>query len=180
MNSKKELRNPAKEIRSKINMHDISKLIIAKLLNTSVWQNSKNIALYYPFGSEINLTPLFDENKNFYLPKIFGDTMNFCPYKTGDVLKENIYGIKEPQTEVIAPKITDLIILPALMADVNGNRLGYGKGYYDKFLTLNKIKAAKVVLIPHELLLENLPCDTWDVKSDLIITQFHVYEIINK
>ncbi|MBR2526366.1 5-formyltetrahydrofolate cyclo-ligase, partial [bacterium] len=86
-----------------------------------------------------------------------GDTLNESPFKT-----------KEPQTKPENPDIIDLIILPALAADKNNFRLGYGKGYYDRLLS--KTTAKTILPIAKELVFENLPVESHDKQVDIVIT----------
>ena len=184
MATKKELRIIAKDIRKRLDIKDVSEKILNNFLASSYYKTSGNIALYYPTGTELDLTQLFDDkNKNFYLPKI-SDKSNeifFVKYeKNKTVLTENKYKISEPEGNKINPQIIDLMILPALMADNNGYRLGYGGGYYDKFLNTNNVKAQKIILIPDELLVTDLPKETYDIPANIIITPSKIIEAHQK
>ena len=93
--------------------------------------------------------------KNYYLPKISQDgSLTFHPYNQGDNLEQNKYGIFEPISESINPQLLDTIIIPALMCDLAGYRLGYGKGYYDIFFKNSSFKGNKLIFIPEELLVK--------------------------
>ncbi len=181
MKTKNELRIIAKNIRKELDVKSISEKIIRNFLALSYYKTSVNIAMYYPTGTELDLIHLFDEQgKNFYLPKILNSNkeMFFVKYeKNKTVLVENKYKILEPQGDKINPQILDLIILPALMADKNGYRLGYGGGYYDKFFNKNNIDAIKIILIPDELLVSALPRESFDIPANIIITQTKIIEI---
>ena len=75
MKTKNELRVIAKNIRNQLNMKNISEKILNNFLASSYYKVAKNIALYYPIGTELDLTPLFsDKSKNFSLPKISDET----------------------------------------------------------------------------------------------------------
>ena len=74
----------------------------------------------------------------------------------------------EPCSDSVDPNILDLVITPALMADKECYRLGYGGGFYDKFLPLCK-NAYKLIVIPKQLLVDKLPRDNFDVKVDEVI-----------
>ena len=103
--------------------------------------------------------------------------MHFYSYKNGDILKQGKYGIYEPYGQKIKPDIIDLIIIPALMADKRGFRLGYGGGYYDKFFNTNNTSVTKVIFIPQELVIKELPIEPHDIKVDFLITQTQIYKI---
>lgn len=178
-NDKKSLRKLYKEKREVLFKKGLICKISDKICThlNEIFENAKNIMLFYPFGSELNIlkTMEYNKDKNFYLPKCIGKELVAVPYKTGDRLILNKYNIKEPDTKPISDiAILDIIVTPALCADLNFNRLGYGGGYYDKFFANKKLKAQKIVVIPDEMLVEKLPCEDYDVKCDKIITESKV------
>ena len=174
MESKNELRIIAKAIRKELDIDIISEKILSSFLASDLFKKSKNVAVYYPFGNELKIQKIFEcTDKKFSLPKISeNNTMEFYLYKNRDDLILNKYGIFEPNDAAEICQNIDLIILPALMADKLGYRLGYGGGYYDRYLRNKNIK--KVILIPDELLTEELPIEKYDVKADAVITQTKV------
>ncbi len=174
---KNELRKTAKEIRAKINCIESSIAVKNNLYKLQEFKNSKNILCYFSFGSEVQTTNYFsDETKNWYLPKIEGENIKVCPYC--DEFKLNKYGIKEPCNSPIADtKIIDMIIMPALCADKSGYRIGYGKGYYDRFLKTLKHKPVKVILEYEELIYNSVYPTEYDEKADYIVTDKKIYKI---
>lgn len=173
--TKKEYRDFAKKLRADLDIEKISFEICKNIKNQGFYKNSKNILGFYPFNSEISLVELFkDDSKNWFLPSIDISTkeMFIHPYRYGDKLVENRYKVPEPitQKENNLEKI-ELVFVPALMADKNGFRLGYGAGYYDRFLPLLKDSCIKVVPLPDELFTENLPSDDFDIPANIVVTQ---------
>lgn len=171
MVEKKELRKKAKEIRTSLDMKELSAKIIANILQQEEYKKAKNVMIFYPLKHEVDLLGLLEINKSFYLPKVQGDNLLVCPYKKGDKLIESKFQTKEPITEPVNPDILDIIFVPALMADKNCNRLGYGGGFYDRFLSDKSIKAVKIIAIPSQLITDNLPCEDFDIKMDLIVCE---------
>lgn len=176
MSDKKSLRKFYKEKRDALFdkglLFNISNKICKKLDDKI--KKAKNILLFYPFGSELDLLPLMDKNedKNFYLPVCKGEKIVACPYKKGDELILNKYKIKEPKTEPITDiGILDIVITPALCADKNCYRLGYGGGYYDRFFADKNLRAKKIVVIPDEMFIESIPNDRFDIKCDMVISE---------
>ena len=168
MEGKNNLRIQAKNLRKNLQMGIISEQLVSLVRQNEVYKNSHNVMLYYPTCYEVNLTSLFKDDKNFYLPKVSGQNLLVCPFKHGDKLEKSSMGIYEPVSEPINPEILDLVIVPALMADRHGYRLGYGGGYYDRFLTqIPKVK--KIVAVPKELFIDELPHDYYDVQIENII-----------
>lgn len=106
--------------------------------------------------------------KNFYLPRVCGENLQICPFKKGDKLVTSSFNICEPCSNFINPRNLDLVVVPALMADKFGFRLGYGGGFYDRFLVENN--TVKTILpIAKELIVEELPHEEFDIKIDEII-----------
>ena len=124
--------------------------------------------LYYPLKDEINLLSLLEDNtKNFYLPKISNNELLCCPYNKSDKLCESCFRTKEPLTKPVDKAIIDLIVVPALAVDKNNYRLGYGGGFYDRFL--KGIKCTKIACIPNELYIESVFPEEHDICVDLVI-----------
>lgn len=175
---KKNLRKIYKEKREKLfhsgEIDKISGIICAKL--DKYIKDAKNILIYYPFESELNILKILEnpdfKDKNFYLPVCSNDKILVCPYKTGDELILNKYKIYEPKTEPISDVgILDIVITPALCADKNCNRLGYGGGYYDRFFKEKNLHAKKIVIIADEMLADTLPTEEFDIKCDIVLTE---------
>ena len=178
MDNKTSLRIKAKNIRNNLDIKQISKKIVFNLTQSDIFKTSSNIMLFYPLEKEINLLDLLDfEDRNFYLPRMNGKNLECCPYKKGDDLVIKKYNIKEPQTECISCPKLDLIIIPALAIDKYGNRLGYGGGFYDRFLV--NIKTIKLVPIAEKLIFESIPQEIFDIKIDYFVTEKKVCNIIS-
>lgn len=168
--SKQTLRTWARDKRKEIDMVRISAILAEKLVQTEEYKNSKNIMLFYPLKDEVNLLSLLsDSTKSFFLPRINGEELECCPYKAGDELCESCFHTKEPVCTACNKTDIDLVIVPALACDKQGYRLGYGGGFYDRFLS--DFKGIKVVCIPSELIVENIYHEKYDVKMNMIITE---------
>lgn len=120
-----------------------SKNICNKIKRTDVFKCAENVMIYLPFNGEVDVLPLGYEciktNKKLYVPLVCGDTMKACRVYGFDFEKDyakNKFGIYEPLNtcECVNADMLDLIIAPAVAADTQNTRLGYGGGYYDKFL----------------------------------------------
>ena len=168
MDSKTDLRIWAKSIRKTLDLQAISAAITKKIRVNDFYKNSKNVMLFYPVKYEINLLALLDDEKNFYLPKVCGDKILVCPFKKGEPLTVSNFKINEPCSEPVSKQVLDLIIVPALAVDKAGFRLGYGGGFYDRFL--KNCNAKTVVPIAHQLLIERIPVDKFDIPVDYVIS----------
>ena len=166
---KQELRKWSKQERSKLDMKALSDELVQRLIQTEEYKNAKNIMIFYPLKDEVNLLNLLnDKSKVFYLPKIEGDKLLCCRYDNDTELCESCFHTKEPLNKPELSLIPDLIIIPALAVDKNKYRLGYGKGFYDRFLI--GCTAKKIVCIPKELIVETIFPDKHDIPTDIIIT----------
>ena len=108
-------------------------------------------------------------NKKFFLPKVKAETLKVCPYAYDEKLEKSSFNILEPCSNPVEPSVLDLVIVPALMADRKGYRLGYGGGFYDRFLAGNS-GFKTITAIPTELVVDELPIDKFDKKIDVIIS----------
>ncbi len=168
MENKTDLRIWAKSLRKTLPLDAISAKIVRKIRQNPEFQQAKNVLLYSPSKYEINLLALLDEDKNFFLPKVNGKELLICPFKKGDVLEISSFNIKEPCSNPVDPCCLDLAIVPALAADKNCFRLGYGGGFYDRFLAQNKVKT--ITPVARQLLIEKLSVEKFDVPVDFVIT----------
>ena len=170
MVTKSELRKQALDIRKTLDMDYISDKIINALRSVELYQDAQNVMIFYPLEHEVNLLPLLEDDKNFYLPKVSGNELLVCPYQKGDELNISKFKTKEPKTAPVKPVILDLIFVPALMIDKNFYRLGYGGGFYDRFLPKTR-GAIKIAPVPNKLIIDNLPVDNFDVPVDVMVDE---------
>ena len=147
------------------------------LVNFLKKRNFDNLALYYPTSYELNILNILEveflKKTKFLLP-IINDkySMHFYEWKKKDVLNVNKYGILEPlKSKPITPNI---ILVPLLAFDKFKNRLGYGKGFYDKFLKKNNKNKSKIISIGVAFSFQKyhkLPVNNKHVKLDYILTE---------
>lgn len=173
--TKTELRKIAiekREFMAKIGMtKKISIRITNNIKNSEDFINAQNIALYYPVKNEIDITGIMCKGKNFYFPKCTGNDMCFCKANSTSELKIGRYNIPEPLSDKINPDIIDVIYIPSLMANNDCYRLGYGRGYYDRFFANNNIRAKKIIVAAKNLITDKFKQDENDYKCDKIISE---------
>ena len=185
MQQKAKLRKKYLKIR-KENYFEIDKKFFSpllKLIKKNIKKKSIIIALYYPSNFELNVLKVLElkyfSHQLILLPIVEKNNfMNFYQWSKNDVLTVNEYGMLEPiRTKA---KIPDIIIVPMLAFDKEKFRLGYGKGYYDRYL--NKyIKQYKqdimTVGVAFSFQKHNkLPINKNDVKLDFILTEKGIYK----
>ena len=139
-------------------------------------QKKKIIGGYYPYNHEVNVMPLLEkfEKSNYIisLPKIGkNSSMNFFVWSTNDPLNINEYGIPEPITNrMIFP---DVLLVPLVAYDKNCNRVGYGGGFYDRYIKrTKKIKNILTIGLAFSYQkVKKIPIEKNDIKIDFIITE---------
>lgn len=149
-----------------------SSKIVSSIFLSNDFIEAKNIALYYPIKNEIDLRRLLNvKGKNFYLPRCNKNKLEFAKYTNENDLKSGEFGILEPQGKAINPNILDVIYIPALCANSKNYRLGYGKGFYDRFFAKNKnLKAKKIIVVKKEFILDSFLEDEFDIQCDYTIS----------
>lgn len=140
---KSELRNIYKSKRKELSsekVNEISLQILEHLKSMQIWENSY-FHTFIPIlnQEEINTLPiidyLFQLNKNVIVPKIEKEKMLSCLIDSETEFESGKFNVPEPKTfQVIDSKQIDVIFIPMLICDQQGNRIGYGGGYYDRFL----------------------------------------------
>lgn len=179
MTEKSELRRIIKQKRTQLPVSENSRIICEKLKKLQCYEKAKNILIYssLPFETETKFL-LDDKTKNFYLPKVSNNELDVCPYTSDKECLKNKWDILEPASEPIQDlSIIDLAIIPALCADKRGYRLGYGKGFYDRFIPRLNKNCKKIIPISDELVLDTIPTEDTDICCDIIITQRNVIYI---
>lgn len=157
-----------------------SEKIIENLYTINDFTNAKTIMVYVSFRGEVNTLPLIRElltrNKRVCVPLCNSKdySMTAREIKAFDDLSSGAYGILEPNPtspEIPANEI-DFIVVPGCAFSEKGYRIGYGKGYYDRFL--KNTKATTCGLGYDFSLAENLPFEETDIPLDIIITQSRI------
>ena len=148
--------------------------ILKKLLANKTLQESENILIYLSIENEVSTWDLLDElwklGKNVYVPRIENNEMNFYQISSLKELKLGKFKIMEPITSLKYENIKrDCIIVPGLLFDKEGNRLGYGGGYYDKYLANKNLY--KIGICFSNFLVNKIKTEEHDIKMDLIICE---------
>ena len=150
---------------------------LSNLINKYIKNKKINISIYYPNSFETNILKILENEKfgkfNFLLPIIEkNNSMNFYKWRKKDILYLNKYGIPEPlKSKKIIPHI---ILAPLLVFDKNKNRIGYGKGFYDRYLNKFVKLHKKIMTVGVAFSFQkyhNLPVNNKDFKLDYIITE---------
>ncbi len=154
-------------------MEIASKKIQKKLERIEVFKKAKKIGLYYPTGSEIYtndiIQKLLSESKEVYLPKVIGENLEFKKINDFSDLESGKFDILEPKENCQSDNSLDVIIVPCIGITSSGDRLGYGLGFYDRFLSKNKIPTIAITL--EKQIVKNIPVAQHDIQIDWIVTE---------
>lgn len=174
----------------------LSRMICDRLTQTDLFKQANCVALYCATGNEVQTTDLLEAwhlKRQFVLPVIAGETMYFYPYTGKENLKKNTFGIWEPVSgdqkttmsdrmksvycDTIPPESIDLFVVPGIAFDYDGNRLGRGKGYYDRYLS--SIDKPTIGICYDFQLVEHLPCESYDKKMTIVISETVIINVHN-
>ena len=155
-------------------------------LDLNIW-NNKNYHIYLSIDkkNEVDTKPIINildgRQKNIIVSKSDFKTYSLKNYLLNEdvILKENKYGIPEPINGIqINSDIIDVVFVPLLAYDSKGNRVGYGKGFYDRFLENLGSKTIKIGLsfFPPELLITNI--DEKDIKLDYCVSPEKIFNFL--
>jgi len=153
-------------------LYNRSEEALAVLEVIEVFQNAEVIFIYNSLNDEVQTSDFirrWDGKKKFYLPVVVGDDIVFRSH-TSTEFKKSSLGIFEPIGEDFTDfgKV-DLIVVPGVAFDRKMNRLGRGKGFYDRFLP--KISVPKAGICFDFQLLNEIPVESTDIKMDYIISE---------
>ena len=130
--------------------------------------NGKRVLAYYSYNNEVDTRILIqllrDRGNKVYLPRVNGEILEVVEYKE-DVVTDKLY---EPNGQAVFPDL-DVVIVPIVAYDKNKYRLGYGKGYYDRFLST--VDALKIGIAYKVQEVEDVFHETHDIKLDYIVNE---------
>lgn len=183
MVSKKEIRDIVLDIRKSFDksyLDTLSQIICKRVIKQDLYKKCKNIVLYMPINNEVSLDLLledaFSSGKNVWLPRVRDNNMQFYKYTRETELITGAYNIKEPDSEeILTPDDKTLIIMPGAAFSEAMGRIGYGGGYYDRYLSVHN--CCKTIAVCYNFqVLPMVPMDEHDVKPDIIITDDNIFQ----
>lgn len=184
---KKQIRKELKEKRKNVPkdkkaIYDIE--IGRKITEIDYYKNAQQVLIFASVGDEFDTGYIIEkcrkDKKTLFFPICLDNQgkMEFFRVDSDKDLQIGMYNIPEPKPscEKYISKENDLIIVPCLSVDKKGYRIGYGKGYYDRFL--KDFKGVSICPCYKELLTDRLPTDEYDVKINILITEKFTKEVI--
>ena len=176
---KSQLRAVMREQRRKLDPHSKERAaenLCHQLTQHKMWDHIRHLGIYYPMVEELDtcgvINAAWKAGKAVYLPtiEVKKNTMHFYPYQPNDDLVASSWGTLQPQRQARhADNKLDGLIVPALCVDRHGFRIGYGYGYYDRFLNTHKKHLVSVAVAFSCGHVSNIPREAWDQPCDFVI-----------
>lgn len=181
---KNQLRKQYKQLREQLTIEQVKKnsaQIADRLFQTSFWQNSSTVMLYLSFQNEVMTDQIYQqgwmEGKTMLMPicSTQDGIMIMSKVTSFAQLDQNRYGIRElPETlqQIVAPETIDLCLIPGIVFDNYGNRLGFGAGYYDRYLAKISPQVPRIALAHSCQIYDGiLPTDQYDLPMHYMLTE---------
>ena len=147
--------------------------LACKFYATDLYQKAKTIYGYLPYNQEVRTVPMLQQaiadGKQVAVPKVYGDEMKFILMEDLAAVEKGYAGIPEPVAdEPVACDETALVLMPGLAFDPQGHRIGYGGGFYDKFLA-GEPNHPTLALCDDVQMLPELETEEFDIPVDLVL-----------
>lgn len=179
--TKKDLRNIVYTRRNELNKgikSDWDIEILKKLLQNEFYKKADVIFTYISFGGEVDTIKFIEkalsDGKTICVPRVISKKEGMEAYEISSLndLEKGFYGILEPKGEskFISPLHIDLIVMPGVAFDKANGRIGYGGGFYDRFLKRVTAETIKIALAYTFQIFDSIPTEEFDEKADFIIT----------
>lgn len=180
MKTKKEIRQALREIKKTYTAEELeakSEIIVQLVIALPIWQSAHAVLLYNALPDEVRTQKLIEAalhaGKQVFLPVVEGERLQLRRYNdTTRVEPEPLFGIYEPVGKnypVCQYANIDLAVVPGMAFDSKGNRLGRGKGYYDKLLP--KLDVNTVGICFDFQYLDEIPTNSHDIPMDVVVTE---------
>ena len=175
MNEKQHIRSRIKNQKSLLTekeRRDAAQRVFETLERSAAFMLADRILMYHSLPDELSTHEFIDKwsgRKRFFLPRVNGVNLELLPYGR-TALRLGAFQIEEPQGDEVTPaELMELIVVPGVAFDRRGNRMGRGKGFYDRLLTETK---ATTVGVGYDFqLLDEVPAEVHDAPLDMIITE---------
>ena len=171
---RKKILGQRKELETEF-IREASAHICQSIQELDLYKKAEDICLYMPIRNEVELDVLREfswaDGKRTWLPKVRDEQMDFCLFGPQSSLREGAYGILEPEeSEVLVPRDTTLVIMPGAVFSEARDRIGYGGGYYDRYLSEHVL--CHTLAVCYELqIVEDLPTEEHDIRPDAVISE---------
>lgn len=163
---------------NRLRTYRMDKVVVQRLKDVIQQKQAKTVMLYLPLRIEINIynliTQLRKEGVTLLVPFMEGKSFRLVKYRLPLSVKN--FGVKEPNISNTFYKQIDIAIVPVIGMDETFRRVGFGKGYYDRFFARHKKKIDTVVFVGRKACIAStVVTDDYDVEGDLYITPKKIY-----
>jgi len=173
---KKELRRSIRERKRAMTTEEIvsrSQMLGLLFRQSEAYKNAKTIYGYLPYNQEVRTVPMLEQairdGKRVAVPKCYGDEMKFIFLDDLSLVEKGYAGIPEPIADgPVADDPTALVLMPGLAFDPQGHRIGYGGGFYDKFLSKEPNHPTLALCYEFQMLPE-LKTEEHDIPVDTVL-----------
>lgn len=173
---KKELRKQIRSLKRQMTKEQIeaaSASLAEQFFATEYYRNARTIYGYLPYNQEVRTVPILRQamldGKRVAVPKVYGEEMRFIYLEDMGAVSEGYAGIPEPVAdEPVAQDPTALVLMPGLAFDRQGHRIGYGGGFYDRFLA-QEPNHPTVALCYEFQMMDRLETEEFDVPVDCVL-----------
>lgn len=173
---KKELRRiirDQKRAMTEEQIRDASARLGELFAQSAAYKEAKTIYGYLPYNQEVRTVPMLErairDGKKVAVPKVYGDTMKFIYMEDLSQVAEGYAGIPEPVADgPVAEDKTALVLMPGLAFTKSGDRMGYGGGFYDKFLAEEPAHPTLALCYDFQMV-ESLPTAEYDIPVDCVL-----------
>jgi 5-formyltetrahydrofolate cyclo-ligase len=152
-----------------------------RFLSLPEFMEAKLLALYAPIHQEVDTALVAADalasGKTLLYPAVTGDDMEFRRVASMDQFTPGRFGIREPVGDAVDPAAADVIVVPGVAFDLQGRRIGYGKGYYDRCLHRLEGRGMLIAFCFEFQLFEEIVGEPHDVAMDLIVTEGRVVRV---
>lgn len=150
-----------------------SEKLLELFVSSDAYKNAKTVYGYLPYNQEVRTVPMLEQalrdGKQVAVPKIYGDTMRFISMEDLSATEKNSMGIPEPIADgPVAEDKTALVLMPGLAFTRKGDRMGYGGGFYDRFLAAEPEHPTLALCYDFQIL-ESLPTEEFDIPVDTVL-----------
>ena len=174
--NKHELRRRIREQKRAMSAEQIaekSHRLGALFADSELYRNASAIYGYLPYNQEVRTVPMLEkalrDGKRVAVPKVYGDEMRFIWMTDLTQVEKGYSGIPEPVADgPVADDETALVLMPGLAFDPQGHRIGYGGGFYDKFLAREPMHPTVALCYDFQML-EKLDTEEFDIPVDLVL-----------
>ena len=173
---KKELRAKIRQMKREMTSEQIcaaSEKLGQLFVNTPQYREAKTIYGYLPYNQEVRTVPMLEQairdGKRVAVPKVYGDDMKFIYMDDLSQVELGYAGIPEPIADgPVADDPTALVLMPGMAFTQNGDRMGYGGGFYDKFLAAEPDHPTVALCYAFQMV-ESLPTEEYDIPVDCVL-----------